>query len=361
MITKMHVKNFTVFEDETFEFGRNLNVIVGVNGTGKTHLLKLAYLFARLGWEAHSDGQYRGGSPPAERPWEEVFAVRASDDLRGLFMARSERELTRWGAAVAEVCAWAEADGIGFALRSGGTVETMIHSDFSYPPPNAWLDGETVLVPASDVLSRDPGLRPVLKRYAVREEQTTEALLDIVQGAPLKREHVRPELRQIVTEMHARMGGKPEVDPDGNVFIVTDEGHRVAASMAAQGHLRLATIALLLTRLTLDAGSVICWDEPEANMNPALMTAACKAILDFARAGIQMFVATHSLFMLRELHMLTKSPVYEGLDTRYVGLHRTDSGVHVTQGREDVDLGELAMLDEELRQSDRYMDLENGR
>lgn len=43
MLKTLHLQNFTVFSEETFHFGENVNVIVGENGTGKSHLLKAIY------------------------------------------------------------------------------------------------------------------------------------------------------------------------------------------------------------------------------------------------------------------------------------------------------------------------------
>ena len=43
MLKGMAIKNLTVFSDSNLNFSKNLNVIVGENGTGKTHLLKMAY------------------------------------------------------------------------------------------------------------------------------------------------------------------------------------------------------------------------------------------------------------------------------------------------------------------------------
>ena len=39
MITKLTVQNFTVFTGLTLELSPKINVIIGENGTGKTHLL----------------------------------------------------------------------------------------------------------------------------------------------------------------------------------------------------------------------------------------------------------------------------------------------------------------------------------
>ena len=42
-LTKIETENFTVFKDITIPFGKGLNVLVGENGVGKTHIMKLAY------------------------------------------------------------------------------------------------------------------------------------------------------------------------------------------------------------------------------------------------------------------------------------------------------------------------------
>ncbi|MCL2415313.1 MAG: ATP-binding protein, partial [Defluviitaleaceae bacterium] len=42
-IEKVEIKNFTVFEDISIEMSKGINVFIGENGTGKTHLLKILY------------------------------------------------------------------------------------------------------------------------------------------------------------------------------------------------------------------------------------------------------------------------------------------------------------------------------
>lgn len=42
-LTRIEAENFTVFEDITIPFSKGLNVLVGENGMGKTHIMKLAY------------------------------------------------------------------------------------------------------------------------------------------------------------------------------------------------------------------------------------------------------------------------------------------------------------------------------
>ena len=49
MLKSLELENFTVFPSAQLSFGRNLNVFVGENGSGKTRILKAAYSAIALG------------------------------------------------------------------------------------------------------------------------------------------------------------------------------------------------------------------------------------------------------------------------------------------------------------------------
>jgi hypothetical protein len=51
MIHKLVAKKFTVLRDARLTFARGINVVIGSNGTGKSHVLKLAYTAARWSYE----------------------------------------------------------------------------------------------------------------------------------------------------------------------------------------------------------------------------------------------------------------------------------------------------------------------
>jgi predicted ATP-dependent endonuclease of OLD family len=64
MLTHLKLKNFTAFTEADFEFCEGLNVIIGENGTGKTHVLKAAY--AAISMSAFNDN---GKRSPNEVAW----------------------------------------------------------------------------------------------------------------------------------------------------------------------------------------------------------------------------------------------------------------------------------------------------
>ena len=68
-----------------------------------------------------------------------------------------------------------------------------------------------------------------------------------------------------------------------------------------------------------------------------------------------MIVATHSLFLLREFEVLLKRE-FEEVEHRYFALRRSDVGVEVSQAGKVDDVDPLILLDEELEQSDRFVE-----
>ena len=63
MIRSLEVKNFTAFPEAHLDFAKGLNVIVGENATGKTHLLKFLYAVTAVSAE---EGRKRDGRQPTK-------------------------------------------------------------------------------------------------------------------------------------------------------------------------------------------------------------------------------------------------------------------------------------------------------
>ncbi|HLK97141.1 MAG TPA: AAA family ATPase, partial [Hymenobacter sp.] len=49
MLERLQIQNFTVFAKAEFNFSPGLNIIIGTNGSGKSHVLKLGYMVSRTG------------------------------------------------------------------------------------------------------------------------------------------------------------------------------------------------------------------------------------------------------------------------------------------------------------------------
>ena len=112
---------------------------------------------------------------------------------------------------------------------------------------------------------------------------------------------------------------------------------------------------LIATGSLLEKG-MLFWDEPEANLNPKLIREVARAILRICGSDVQVIVATHSLFLLREFEILLKNE-FSDVEQQYFALrHDDDLGVQVSQSGEMGGIEPLLLLDEELKQSDRYLE-----
>ena len=161
--------------------------------------------------------------------------------------------------------------------------------------------------------------------------------------------------------LEAAMGGKVEVDANGRFYLRVNQG-RMEAPLVAEGLRKFAMLARLISTGTLFEKGYLFWDEPEANLNPKLIKVAAHVITSLAQQGIQVFIATHSLFLLREIEIETDLKGL-GSTSRYFSLPRSGENFsgHLEQGERVDDLQTIVVLDQELEQSGRFIDATQAR
>lgn len=116
-------------------------------------------------------------------------------------------------------------------------------------------------------------------------------------------------------------------------------------------------ISRLVATGALPDQGYLFWDEPEANLNPRLIKQVARTIVDLSLNGIQVFIATHSLFLLRELQIIMAAESHPAFKNRNFGLQPSEDGIQVVQGASLDDIGDITALEESLQQSDRYLAL----
>ena len=94
MISGLSLRNFTVFADEIFNFCDGINVVIGSNGTGKSHLLKMAYGAAR--WSREMALREKGQG----RPDRSTLQKELGGKLQRLYRPESLGRLSRRGVGV---------------------------------------------------------------------------------------------------------------------------------------------------------------------------------------------------------------------------------------------------------------------
>ncbi|HDQ40767.1 MAG TPA: ATP-binding protein, partial [Desulfonatronum sp.] len=211
---------------------------------------------------------------------------------------------------------------------------------------------DSVLLPPKEALSLFPSL---IGSYERREMVMDETYYDLCRkflASPLKPAQLEP-VEDLVRDLETILQGKIILD-QGRFLVKTPDKGRLEIGLLAEGLRKIAQLAYLLLNGSLRKGCTLFWDEPDCNLNPKLIRKVAGALVATAGFGIQVVMATHSLFLLRELELLTRgSP----LATLYTGLECRNSGVISRQAAEIEDLPSLIALEEELDQSDRYLEM----
>lgn len=345
MLQQLNIANFTAFAGVSLRFGRHLNIMVGENGSGKTHLLKLAYAVLAVSAE-------EGRKPNAASPTKSLTQTRIADKLINVFRPESLGRLARRqpGRERCDINLQFERTDWNIAFGFATNSKTEVGIDTL---PATWVDIAPAYLPTRELLTIFPNFVSVYEGHYLEFEETWRDTC-LLLGAPTQKGPKEKRVRALLAPLETAMGGLIELDKNGRFYLRT-LGGRMEMPLVAEGLRKLGMLArLIATGALLDKGYLF-WDEPEANLNPRLIKGVANSILALSASGIQVFIATHSLFLLREIEILLAARHPPDLDTRFFGLHQADDGVSVEQGPGLDDIGDIAALDEELAQSDRFL------
>ena len=343
MLKTLKVKNFTVFKEAQLDFSQGLNVIIGENGTGKSHLLKLGY--AILSTIASFEEKI-----PAKDVAERAIAKRLVDIFCPETVGRLASRVQ--GSAASSVsAAWGYDGKIGFSFSTRKTEKVDL--DVSQYKE---LPSSTLFIPPKEILSVFEGFQAALEKRELKFDGTYLDLAKALGNSPLQGK--RPaDTAQLIKSLETILNASVVKKDNHFYFISKSNRGQFEAPLAAEGHRKLGMLAYLILNGELRKSSSLFWDEPEANLNPRMLVELAQILVELSKV-MQVTIATHSLFLLRELEILQIKQKIRS--TRYFGLRFGDDGVIVTQGKTSNDIGDIAALDANLEQSDRYMNITYG-
>jgi len=283
-LTRIDCEHFTAFEKLTVEFSPGVNVFVGANSTGKTHLMKIAY--------AACDTSKTG--------------INFAEKLCRVFLPSGRmlgRMVTRHKVSSR---GWVEVHQSDRRLRASFTNHSTKSDSATVTGAKEWgaKHLESVYIPVKEMLSSAPGFRSL---YAQREIHFEEIYSDILDRA------YRPALRGAAEKSRIKLMAKLQKAIDGKVvvkdqeFFLNNKQGNLEFTLLAEGMRKLGLLWILIQNGTLQEGAVLFWDEPETNLNPKMLGVLMDILLELQRAGVQVFIATHDYVILKELD-LRKQP-----------------------------------------------------
>ncbi|WP_419149210.1 AAA family ATPase [Pseudoalteromonas 'SMAR'] len=290
---ELYLENFGAFKEAKLSFSQGINVFIGENGTGKTHLMKLVYCM-----------QQQSSSSGLQQKLINVFRPSLGQVSR---LVRRKK-----GSTHAKIIL-RDTSGNSKRLEFNNTR----HKSFEL---TGSLDASSdpVFIPVKEVLSFAPGFISLYDKYELSFEEIyydiiKQAYLPARKGMPLKDEAPILEL------IRKTVGGKVSIS--GDEFQLKSGNSKLEMSLVAEGHRKLALIWQLIHNGSMFSNNTLFWDEPEANLNPSLMQYVAKILVMLAERGVQIFLATHNYAFLKELDFAQANNI------SYFALEKTSDGV----------------------------------
>ncbi|MFY9479958.1 MAG: AAA family ATPase [Aquabacterium sp.] len=346
MLNKAVIKNFGPLPNAEYQFSPGLNVIVGENGLGKSQLLKLLYAVLKVNADAKDLTKVELQKAYAEK----LVGVFRPDALGRLAKRKQGRERCEVRVDMKDA-----ALSCAFSFASQAKSEVQLDK-----APSKALGLAPAYIPTRELVTLCPWFGPLYDNYHLRFEESWRDTVSLL-GTPSVKGPREKKAATLLQPLEEAMGGKVVVDSGTGEFYLSIPGEgNMEMPLVAEGLRKLAMLARLIsTGVLLDKGCLL-WDEPETNMNPKLIKVLARSILTLCQQGIQVFIATHSLFLMRELEMLLQDAPFQSLAPRYFALKASGLGkpTELEQSADLYDIKTLVLLDEELHQSDRFMAVE---
>ncbi len=332
MLQNLNITGFTVFDKARLSFSRGVNVFIGANATGKTHVLKLAYSMLRV---RHALMNQAASTSPG---LPKFLADRLSMKLAAVFRPDHGEigRLVRRSRSRKKLTAQLDFDEgmISFELNTLGELRVKRH------PDDLEIEPTGVFLPTREVLSIYPGFYAAYQNRELAFDETYADLCFALSASPF-----RGPSGEAASELWRPLGESLgiEVTLEGDHFyLLSKDDGKIEAPLAAEGFRKIATLMRLIANGWLTKNSVLFWDEPESGLNPKLIKIVADFLLQLAAHGVQILVATHDYLLTNELSLNAEyqTPAAGDAPIRFFAFSRCDQGgVEVQSG------GTLAELD----------------
>ncbi len=269
-IKSVQLKDFLIFKDEfSIDFEDGINVIIGENGFGKTTILKAIYSAAL--WS---------NAKKNNNTWTiaEVFCPTAANTFTLL-----------------------DSD---FEIKVTSDEGHYFYSKTRYN--KEWLSKnvQAVYIPTTEMLSHSKGFLALNQKYKLPFDATQ---IDVIVNASLPETREIPSNLEGILEKISKAIDGTVVMEDDTFYVVKSDGKKIEFSLEAEGLRKLGLIWKLIRNGLLEEGSILLWDEPEANLNPELYPLVADILIELQKNGVQIFVATHSYNFAKYLEIRNES------------------------------------------------------
>lgn len=312
MINSIYAKDFAVFEEIEWPEPAHINVVIGENDTGKSHLLKLLYGVAR------SVQEFEQQRNQGRETWKEVLARKLRETFQPPDLSLGK--LVRKGGDELEVDLRVSNEKVFF--KYGKYTEKQINVA---PKPHVEEPSSTLFFPPKEVLTALDAIAATRDQLNISGFEDT--YLDLIKAlrVPSTQGRVVEGLYEdVVQEMEDLLDGG-ELKQEDDEFVFKRGNEKYGMSQTAEGFKKIGILTRLIRNRTINQGSILFFDELEANLHPRASARLVEMLHAMSQEGMQVFVATHDYFVLKKLELIARD---QEEDIAICSLERKGNKVH---------------------------------
>lgn len=283
-ISSLKATDFMSLSNQKITFSKGINIFVGENGSGKSQILKLLY--------AVIDANNFIAKEQEEADYEKQRAIASS--LTDIFRTKSLGNLVKKDKKESIINLELLAYDTSFSFGTSSKKEVQKISQFS----KNFVFKKTIFIPAKEVLSFFPGFRILYENKHLEFDKCYYNLCRALEE-PLNK-NINPN-SDVIKSLETILDGKIEII-DGAFYLVSNDNKKYEINIVAEGLRKIGLLLYLLNNGSLDANSILFWDEPESNMHPKLIRDIVKFLVLLANRGMQIFISTHSPYVIESFN-----------------------------------------------------------
>jgi len=288
MIKKIELENFMQLKNQKLDFS-NINIFAGVNDTGKTSLLKLLYASSKAREEDKNKSSIDKFDEHFSKKLRNVFDI----EKLGNLVTKKEKSLK-----VELFFNDNSAHYFSFSSEDKKNFQTCSNLD------NQNFLMQSTFLPPKEVLTIQKIIRTMVETYELKGYDDT--YYDLVKSLdkPIAREEaLSKEFKEADKELQESLDGELKQQENGSFRFEKDQ-QSFSISLTAEGVKKIGIINQLLKNKTIDKNTILIIDEPEVALHPSIIEKVAKILFDLSQVGVQIFIATHSYFILKSFQLL---------------------------------------------------------
>lgn len=261
-LTKIELNNVTVFHELAVEFDPGVNILLGENGVGKTHIMKLLYAACQA---KKSEVTF---------PYKTVMVFRPDDSNLGRLVNRNADSTN--GASVR-----VSSDDASMAMKFS---QKTTKYDADVTGKASWekqlSDLSSVFIPAKEILSNAWNLSNAVRQGNIIFDDT---YLDIIAAAEVNvaTEADSSRKKKYLDELKKISKGTVTVQQE-HFYLRPGNRAKLEFNLVAEGLRKIALLWQLIKNGTLEKGAVLFWDEPGSQHQPKVYPGNRKDTFDAA-------------------------------------------------------------------------------